>query len=88
MKLIRNERFNKRFKELPARIRELTDKKIQLLLANPHHPSLRVKKIKGEIEGYKNVFEASISKNYRFLFQINTDSYILLTCGTHDKLFK
>jgi len=88
MKLVRTERFKKKFKNLPEYIRELTIKKLDLLLINPHHPSLRVRKIKGIVEGFRDAFEASITMNYRFLFRIEDDSYILLTCGTHDELFK
>ena len=88
MILIRTERFKKRYKDLPEDIKDLIIKKLELLLANPRHPSLRVKKIKGEVEGYRDAFEASITMNYRFLFRIEDDKYVLLTCGTHDKLFK
>jgi mRNA interferase RelE/StbE len=88
MNLVRTERFKKKFKNLPEHIKELMIKKLDLLLMNPHHPSLRVKKIKGVVEGFKNVFEASITMNYRFLFRREDDNYILLTCGTHDELFK
>jgi len=88
MNLVRTERFKKKYRNLPEHIRELTIKKLDLLLISPYHPSLRVKKIKGIVEGFRDVFEASITMNYRFLFRIENDSYILLICGTHDELFK
>jgi len=88
MKLIPTEQFNKDAENLPEQIRKIMAKKLELLLANARHPSLRTKRIKGQVKGFKNVFEASITMNYRFLFEIKGDYYILLTCGTHDELFK
>jgi mRNA-degrading endonuclease YafQ of YafQ-DinJ toxin-antitoxin module len=88
MKLVRTNRFKREFKKLPAHIREQTIKKLRLLAANPRHPSLRVKKIKGEVRGYRDVFEGSITMDYRFLFRIEEGNCTLLTCGTHDEFFK
>ena len=88
MKLVRTQRFKREFKRLPEHIRKQAIRKLKLLLMNPRHPSLRVKKIRGEIRGYRDVFEGSITKDYRFLFRVEEGSYILLTCGTHDEFFK
>ena len=88
MKLVRTQRFKREFKRLPEHIRKQAMRKLKLLLMNPRHPSLRVKKIRGEIRGYRDVFEGSITKDYRFLFRVEEGSYILLTCGTHDEFFK
>jgi mRNA interferase RelE/StbE len=88
MKLIPSEQFKKDAENLPEQIRKIMVRKLGLLLADARHPSLRTKRIKGRVKGFKNVFEASITMNYRFLFRIENDSYILLTCGTHDELFK
>ena len=88
MRLIRTNQFKREFKKLPQHVREQTLKKLKLLASNPRHPSLRIKKIRGTVKGYKDVFEGSITRNYRFLFRVEGDSYILLTCGTHDEFFK
>jgi len=88
MKLVRTQRFKREFKRLPEHIRKQAIRKLKLLLMNPRHPSLRVKKIRGEVRGYRDVFEGSITKDYRFLFRVEEGSYILLTCGTHDEFFK
>ena len=88
MKLVRTQRFKREFKKLPEHIRKQAIRKLKLLLMNPRHPSLRVKKIRGEVRGYRDVFEGSITKDYRFLFRVEEGSYILLTCGTHDEFFK
>jgi mRNA-degrading endonuclease YafQ of YafQ-DinJ toxin-antitoxin module len=88
MRLLRTNQFKREFKKLPQQVKERANRKLKLLLMNPRHPSLRVKKIKGEVRGYKDVFEGRITRNYRFLFRVEEDSYVLLTCGTHDEFFK
>ncbi len=80
MRLIITEKFKKDFKKIPYNLRERTFEKLRILVKNPNHPSLRVKKVKR----YKNIFEASITKDYRLLFQIESDGYILLRIGKHD----
>ena len=59
-------------------------------MANPHHPSLRIKKVKGEYftKGYDNIFEGRITRDYRFFFLIETDAYVLLRCGRHEEYLK
>jgi mRNA interferase RelE/StbE len=88
MKLVRTERFKREFRKLPEHIRKQATRKLKLLVMNPRHSSLRVKKIRGEVRGYRDVFEGSITKDYRFLFRVEEGSYILLTCGSHDEFFK
>ena len=88
MKLVRTNQFKREFKKLPQHVKEQTIKKLNFLVLNPRHPSLRVKKIRGEVRGYKDVFEASITRDYRFLFRVEKGCYILLTCGTHDEFFR
>jgi len=82
MKLLRTNRFLQDYKKLPARIRKQTDRKLLYLAQDISHPSLRVKRVRK----YRDVFEGSITKDYRFLFQITTDAYILLRIGRHDIL--
>ncbi len=89
MKIFRTEPFKRDFEKLPNEIRRRTKIALRLLLSNPHHPSLRVKKVRGEIlKGYGNIFEGRITRDYRFFFLIETDSYILLRCGRHKEYLK
>jgi mRNA-degrading endonuclease YafQ of YafQ-DinJ toxin-antitoxin module len=88
MKLVRTQRFKREFRKLPEHIREQAIRKLKLLLMNPRHRLLRVKKIRGEVRGYRDVFEGSITKDYRFLFRVEEGGYILFTCGTHDEFLK
>ncbi len=82
MKFDRVERFKKQYQKLPQQIQRLTNKKLGFLLENFNHPSLRVKKYKGE----KGVWEASVTMNYRFTFRIEGDTYVLLRIGTHTEI--
>jgi len=74
--------FDRDYDDLPEPIKEQTDKQLSLFLDNPHHPSIRIKKIKG----YPKIWEGRITKNYRFTFQIEGEIYILRRIGTHNIL--
>jgi len=84
MKIVRNNRFKRDYKKLSFEIQKRTEEKLIILSQNLAHPSLRIKKIKKTT----NIFEASITKNYRFLFEINKNEYILHRIGTHNILDK
>ena len=84
MQLIQTTHFKRDYKKLPASIQKRTDEKLEFLVQNVSHPSLRVKRI----QKYKGVFEGSVTKNYRFFFQVITQGYILLRVGKHDILEK
>jgi len=84
MQLIQTTHFKRDYKKLPLSIQKRTDEKLKLLVQNVSHPSLRVKRV----QKHKGVFEGSITKDYRFFFQITTEGYILLRVGKHDILEK
>jgi len=84
MQLIQTTYFERDYKRLPPTIQKRTDEKLKLLLQNLSHPSLRVRRV----QKYKGVFEGSVTKNYRFFFQITTEGYILLRVDKHDILEK
>jgi len=85
MRLFPTEHFTKSYENLPKDIRAQVDKQLSLLLKNPHHPSLRIKKMQGRRE---QIFEGRISKDYRFTFQIESDTYILRKVGPHNQTLK
>lgn len=74
--------FDKDYDALSENIKEQADKKLTLMLQNPHHPSLKLKKIRG----YPDIWEGRISRSYRFTFQIYGNTYLLRRIGTHDIL--
>jgi mRNA interferase RelE/StbE len=85
MRFLVTEHFAKCYKNLPLSVQAQVDKQLSLLLEDPKHPSLRVKKMQGT-KG--EIFEDRISKNYRFTFQIEKDTYILRKVGPHNQALK
>ena len=75
-------RFAADYDALPQQLRQRVDKALGLLLENPRHPSLQVKKM----EGYDNRWEGRVTLHYRFTFSIDGDTCVLLRVGTHDLL--
>lgn len=84
MKVFRTKNFRNGYRKLPQYIQEITDKKLEFLLKDFHYPSLRTKKVKG----HTNIWEASITMDYRFTFKIEGDVLILRKIGTHNILEK
>jgi mRNA-degrading endonuclease RelE of RelBE toxin-antitoxin system len=82
MKIQTTRPFDKDYNALPETVKVRADKQFFLLLENPDHPSLRLKKIKG----HSSIWEGRITKSYRFTFQISGDIYLLRRIGTHDIL--
>ena len=80
--------FVKDYQKLPQHIQKQTGRKLGFLLQDIAHPSLRVKKVQGSIRGKKltNVYELSVTMNYRLFFQKTSDTYILLAIGTHKEI--
>lgn len=74
--------FDEDYNALPESIKERADKQFIILIENPHHPSLRLKKIKG----HPNIWEGRVTKSYRSTFQISGEIYLLRRIGTHDIL--
>ena len=82
MILARTQRFKKEFESLPASIQERARKQLALLLTNPRHPSLQIKKMKA----YENLWEGRATQNYRFTFRVEGETFLLLRIGPHDLL--
>jgi mRNA-degrading endonuclease RelE of RelBE toxin-antitoxin system len=82
MKIQISRPFDEDYHSLPEVIKERAEKQFALLLENPHHPSLQLKKIKG----HPNIWEGRVTKSYRFTFQISGEIYLLRRIGTHDIL--
>ena len=84
MKIIRTDLFKQGYKKLPEKVKKQADKALQLIVANLSHPSLRAKKIKSG----ENIWEARVTKNYRFSFEIKSDTYTLRRIGKHEEVLR
>jgi len=62
------------------------EKTIRILQENPHHPSLRLHKLKGNMSAYYSI---SINIEYRIIldFVILDEVIILLDIGAHDEVY-
>jgi len=71
--------FWRLYHELPAAIRDQADASFELLKANPAHPSIRLKKIKGR----DGLWSARVGSNYRALAVEVPDGLQWFWIGTH-----
>ncbi len=74
--------FKADYKGLPEEIKKWVKKQLRILKQNPHHPSLRIKKM----EDPRDIWEGRITRSHRFTFQIKGRLYILRRIGSHDML--
>ncbi len=76
--------FKRDYQKLPQPIQKRVDKQLGFLLRDPSYPSLGCKKMKDPRE----IWEAKVTRSYRFTFQKVEDIYILRRVGTHQVLEK
>lgn len=76
--------FTDGYQSLPDEVKRCATKQISLLIDNINHPSLRAKKMKG----MRNIWEARITKDYRFTFQIEGNAYILRKIGKNEEVLR
>ena len=81
MKLYYTERFRKNLKAAPPAVQKALAKQVLLLVVNFRHPSLRAKKY----DEAQDIWQARISKDWRFYFTIEGDTYILRNLLAHPK---
>jgi len=74
--------FERQFRKLPKKIQTLWCEKLDFLLEDIRHPSLRVKKMKGA----RNIWEMSITMNFRATFEIENEMIFLRKIGDHSIL--
>ncbi len=72
--------FDRDYAELPEEIKERVEKQLALLLSNPRHPSLRLKRIRGTAD----IWEVRVSRSYQLTLQLAGDTYLLRRVGPHD----
>jgi len=62
-------------------------KTLQLLEANPHHPSLRLHALSGKLDGLHAI---SINLSYRITleFLIEDDRIVMVNVGDHDSVYR
>ncbi len=76
--------FKEKVEQLHPNVKKVLKNKLELMYQNPKHPSLRTKKIKGS----SDIYEASITMNYRMTWQYYNEGILLRNIGEHDKTFQ
>lgn len=87
--LVFTEQYNRRAAKFLKRHPDVESqyvKTLELLELNPHHPSLRLHRLSGRLEGLQSI---SINMKYRITIEmIITDSEIvLINVGDHDAVY-
>ena len=75
------ERATYQYRESPPATQRAFDRRLVFLLRDLRHPSLRAKKY----DEARNIWQARITKGWRFYFSIDGDTYIILSITPHPK---
>lgn len=81
MKLFFTERFRKSYADAPPAIKRAFNKQAKYLEGDLRHPSLRAKKYNEA----NDIWQARITRDWRFYFKIENDAYYLLDMIPHPK---
>ena len=84
MRVRLTERSRRQYADAPLGVQRAFDRKLELLTENLRHPSLRAKKYD---EGTA-VWQGRITRGWRFYFQIEADTYLVLSLIPHLKYLK
>ncbi|HEY4474034.1 MAG TPA: hypothetical protein VI957_02650 [Candidatus Paceibacterota bacterium] len=79
MRHSRAPQFERAFKKLPREIKVAFEKQLGFLLSDIRHPSLRAKKY----DETRGIWQARVTDNVRFYFQIVADRYRILDIEKH-----
>lgn len=69
------------YADLPRAVRKAFAKQLRFLLANLRHPSLQAKKYNDP----HDIWQARVTRGWRFYFKIEGDEYIILSIIPHPK---
>lgn len=75
------DRFDRQYRALPEQLKARVDKQIRFLAENLRHPSLRAKKY----DESRGLWQARVDRRYRFYFEVQGDTCILLSVIPHPK---
>ena len=87
--LIFTDQYNRRaakFLKRQPNVETLYVKILELLELNPHHPSLRLHRLSGKLEGLQSI---SINLKYRITIEIiiTESDIVLINVGDHDAVY-
>ncbi|MGH7629277.1 MAG: hypothetical protein ACREOF_07785 [Gemmatimonadales bacterium] len=74
-------RSRRQYADASSEIQRAFDRRLALLLQDIRHPSLRAKKY----DEAHDIWQARVTKGWRFYFQIAGDTYLILSLIPHPK---
>lgn len=83
-----NPLFEKKLKKIQKTDKQLfskIEKQLFLFQQNPKHISLKLHKLKGNLQ---NMWSIAIDRNYRMLFVDDEIGIYFIDIGTHDEVYK
>ena len=81
MRVRTTQKFDEMYAAAPREIPRALDRKLVLLIQNLRHPSLRAKKY----DEARNLWQARVTKGWRFYFTIEGDTYVMHSITAHPK---
>jgi len=82
MNLVFTPRFVRAHRRLDRAVRARADKSLRLLMSNPRHPSLHLKKVRSA----EDVWEVRVDRDHRMTLRIEKDCYVMRNIGKHDEV--
>lgn len=86
-KIVFSPTFNKKLKSISHKDKHLTFeiyKQLKIFQVNPQHPSLRIHKLKGQLQ---NVWSMSVTTSFRLIFIEDTE-YYFFDMGEHNDIYR
>ncbi len=81
MQIVLSQRAIDSYRDAPPSVRRAFDKQLRFLASNLMHPSLRAKKY----DEAKGIWQARVTRDWRFYFNIKSDTYIIEDIIAHPK---
>jgi len=77
-------RYNKEYRKLPSKIRQQTDDRIRLFVADQLHPLLNNHALGGKYEGCRSI---NVTGDYRAIYYQRDEIFVFTRVGTHPQLY-
>ncbi|OGE80536.1 MAG: hypothetical protein A2660_00965 [Candidatus Doudnabacteria bacterium RIFCSPHIGHO2_01_FULL_45_18] len=82
MQIIYSPKFEREYKRLPVKIKQLAEKKEKLFRVNPFDPKLKTHKLSGRLREF---WAFSVDYQHRIVFEFATKNLVYFhAVGTHD----
>lgn len=79
MRVVFTRKFTRQYQQAPQQCQKQFDKQLEFLLQGLRHPSLRAK----IYDQNRRIWQARVSGNWRFYFQIRNNTIYLITIKPH-----